>query len=143
MRMPRTIKRRGGSKNEGWKIKVKINYKESPTYKTGGSVVKLVNEQIDLENRQRLHDEMVESNRAKIKGAIFSACVFSAELPRTAVPAASTTRNDGTNFPASLATSAAINLSTLSSIPRSGIICAAINRLRKSASISLMNCSKV
>lgn len=66
--------RRGrGYKNEGWKIQARIRYNDSPKYKTGGSIVKLVNEVIEQEENQRKHDEMVSARRKKVKDALSEA----------------------------------------------------------------------
>ena len=65
--------RRGGCKNNGWKIQARIRYNDSPKYKTGGSIVKLVNQQIEQEENQRKHDEMVNAKRKKIKDALAEA----------------------------------------------------------------------
>jgi hypothetical protein len=62
--------RRGKYKNEGWKIQARIRYNDSPKYKTGGSIVKLVNQQIEQEENQRKHDEMVNERRKKVKDAL-------------------------------------------------------------------------
>jgi len=72
-------KRGRGYKNEGWKIQARIRYNDSPKYKTGGSIVKLVNQQIEQEENQRKHDEMVTAKRKKIKDALnerFPYCII-------------------------------------------------------------------